>query len=107
MKKALNWQYGVDIQKIHFVSRKKDLIRRIIDFYFLFLLLKSRDEWTFEVMDSGIKYKIKKEKQLANTKRQPPTYESEAFVGNLNFSLLIHILIFVVGSSCPGCMPFG
>lgn len=46
-------------------------------FYFKFYLVKSRDEWTLEVMDSGIKYKIrgekkkkKKEKQLANTKRQ-------------------------------------
>lgn len=77
--------------------------------------MKSRAEWTLEVMNFGVKYRMRgggrkkkrKEKQLANTKRQPPTYASEALIENLSFFLLNTVLIFVVGSSCPGCMPFG
>lgn len=47
-----------------------------------------------EAIDPGIKYKMrekkgrKKAKQLANTKRQPPTYAIEAFIGNLTAFLL-------------------
>lgn len=41
-------------------------------FYFKFYLVKSRDEWTLEVMDSGIKYKIRGEKKKKKKKSSWP-----------------------------------
>lgn len=76
-------------------------------FLFLFLLLKSRDEWTFEVMDSGIKYKIKKGKAVGQYQTPAPNLCEWGVPWKSQFLFIGHILIFVVGSSCPGCMPFG
>lgn len=63
------------------------------DFYFYFnFIVKSRDEWTLEVMDSGIKYKMRGKKEMKSSwpiqNASPPTYASEAFIGNLSFFLL-------------------